>query len=273
MSGLSLEVLLDDPCPRVGITIDGLSTTVESTVTVWRSVAGEDRAAVRGLRRRRIVDADYVVDYEAPLGRPVTYSMEVSGPVTPATLTATATVPSSDLWMQDPLDPSTAVAVAPFDDGAQTYFAASALSTIGYPSSGSRARVMGAKYDTLLGGGRGGASGVPFDVYTSAIEAANRLRLLLDAASPLLVRTIPAVSPPLPALAYVDAALTEQPVDTFMGGTTTFWELRGDLVTAPSINLLVPTWTYAQVTALYETYTTAGARGGTYLAWLKDPTP
>jgi hypothetical protein len=275
LAGLALEVFPDDdPCPRVGITITGLSLTAESVVTVWRTSPGEARTAVRGLRRTKVVDATYVVDYEAPLARPVTYTLEVAGPVQPGITTATVTVPSDRVWMQDPLAPHTAVPVATWDDGADTWFSSAAFAEIGYPDPGTLVRVMGSRYGTALGGGRWGASNVPFDVYTSAIEAANRVRTLLEAASPLLVRTIAPVSPPLPALAYVRADATEQPVDSLWeGGTVTYWSLRGDLVAAPSINLLVPTWTYIQVEALWETYTAAQARGGTYLDWMKDPTP
>lgn len=281
--GLALEVMLDDPCPRVGVTVTGLSPTTESTVTVWRSVPGEGRAAVRGLRRTKLIDATYVVDYEAPLGRDVTYTLEVTGPVVPATLTGTVAIDTDTVWFQDPLDPTSAVPVATWDDGADIWFAASALTEIGYAEPASLVRVMGARYPTALGGGRSGPSSAPFDVYTSAIEAANRLRMLLDAASPLLVRTIPLISPPLPALTYLRADVAEQPVDRLMldrvgvsgpmGGDVTFWSMRGDLVAGPSINLLVPTWTYAQVSALYETYAAAAARGGTYLDWMRDPTP
>lgn len=283
-SGLHLEVLTDDAsCPRVGITITGLSASTESTVTVWRSVPGEGRAEVRGLRKTAVLDATYVVDFEAPLARPVTYTLEVSGPDVPETLTSTVTVPSDHVWLQDPLDPTSAVAVAPQAMGGDIWFSAAALGSIGYPNPGSLIRVMGDRYDTALGGGRRGASGVPFDVYTTAIEAANRLRILLDAAPTLLVRTIPAISPPLPALAYVHADVNEQPVNALMeaidpspsllGGSVTYWSLRGDLVKAPSINLLVPTWTYEQVSALWETYEATQARGATYLDWMKDPTP
>lgn len=286
VSGLSAQVFDDDaPCPRVGLTITGLSPTVESVVTVWRSVPGEGRLPVRGLRDVSVIDATYLVDYEVPLGRPVTYTLEVSGPMTPASTTATVTVVSDTVWMQDPLDPTTAVAVSGSYDGSAIWFASAAFASIGYSDPAALVRVMNSRYPTALGGGRGGASDVPFDVYTDAIEAANRLRILLGVASPLLLRTLPPI--PLPALAYLRADASEQPVDTlmgglwsdgaqpvdFLGGSVTYWGLRGDLVAAPSIHLVVPTWTYAQVSALYETYAAAAARGGTYLDWMKDPTP
>lgn len=274
--GISLEVIATpDPCPRVGVTVEGLDTVAESVITVWRSVAGEGRAAVRGLRAATVVDATYVVDFEAPLGRPVTYTLEVTaGADVPTILEATVTVASDTAWLQDPLDPSTAVALAVEDDGVTgVWFHANALSRLGYASPAQLAQVLGATLPTALGGRPMAAQGVPFDVWADTIEACNRVRILIGAAFPLLLRTVPAISPPLPVLAYLRADAVEQPITSLMGGTATLWSLTGDLVQAPSLNLLVPTWTYEQVAALWETYADAAAAGRTYLDWMKDPTP
>lgn len=270
--GISVEAFTDAPCPRVGVTVTGLNPSVASTITVWRSVPGEARASVRGARNLVVTAATFLVDYEAPLGRVVTYTLEVNGLTVPETLTATVTVPSDTVWMQDPLDPSTAVPVSWGTGNGDILFAPAALTAIGYPSPATLVRVMGATYPTALGGNRMGAASVPLDLLTRTIIAANQVRILLNAAEPLLVRTIPAVSPPLPALAYVHASATEQRAP-FMGGTLTTWALVGDLVTAPTINLLVATWTYANVTALYDTYATAALSGRTYLQWMRDPRP
>lgn len=275
MTGISLEAITTaDPCPRVGVTVTGLSAVVESTITVWRSVAGEPRAAVRGLRGAVVVDATYVVDYEAPLGRPVTYTLEVtSGPTTPTTLEATVSVASTDAWLQDPLDPSTAVALATDQVDGGVWFHARALSRIGYASTAELVQVLGAEYPVALGGRPGAPTGVPFDVFTDSAEQCNRVRTLIGSAFPLLLRTVPAISPPLRSLAYMRADAVEQPVTSLMGGTLTVWELTGDLVQPPSIRILVPTWTYAQVAAMWATYADAAAAGRTYLDWMKDPTP
>lgn len=276
MAGISLEPLTTaDPCPRVGVTVDGLDDVDESVITVWRSVAGEPRRAVRGLRAVTVVDATFVVDHEAPLGREVTYTLEVtSGAVVPDTLEATVTVASDDAWLQDPLEPSTAVALSAGElapSGA--WFHARALSRLGYGAQGQLVQVLGAQLPTSLGARPVAPSGVPFDVVTDSIEACNRVRLLIESAAHLLLRTVPAISPPLPSLAYLRAEAAEQPVTALMGGTLTVWSLTGDLVQPPSVNLLVPTWTYEQVAALWETYAEASASGRTYLDWMKDPTP
>ena len=66
MVAVSVEALLDAPCPRVGLTITGLGIG-DSVVSVWRTADGE-RNPVRGARRMVAVDSDYLIDYDAPLG-------------------------------------------------------------------------------------------------------------------------------------------------------------------------------------------------------------
>ena len=274
MSGLELEVLATaDPCPRVAVTVTGLDDESESTITVWRSTAGDVRRAVRGLRSVVVVDATFGVDYEAPLGQPVTYTLEVtSGAVTPDVLEVTVTVPSDDAWLQDPLAPSTAVALATAPVAGGVWFHSRALSKISYRSVGELVQVLGSREPTWLGGRPVAASGIPFDVFADSVEECNRLRILIGQSRQLLLRSVPVLTP-LPALAYVRADAIEEPVTALMGGTLTLWELSGDLVRPPSINLLVPTWTYEQVAALWETYADAASAGRTYLEWMKDPRP
>jgi hypothetical protein len=57
------------------------------------------------------------------------------------------------------------------------------------------------------------------------------------------------------------------------GGTLTHWQLSGDLVAAPTMNVLVPVWTYGTVAALWGTYQAAqtALASKTYLDVLKSP--
>ena len=111
MVAVSVEALLSDPCPRVGVTITGLGVGA-SVVSVWRTADGE-RSSVRGARRLPMSDASYVVDFDAPLGRPVSYEVEViSGPSGPSRVTSSSvTVNATTGWLMDPLIPQTAVPV------------------------------------------------------------------------------------------------------------------------------------------------------------------
>ncbi|MGH3998724.1 MAG: hypothetical protein ACRDTJ_14860, partial [Pseudonocardiaceae bacterium] len=108
---LSLVTKSDDPCDRVEVTITDLTPT-ENTVTVWRTSDGK-RQAVRESRGRTKVTSDFIVDYEVPLGRTVTYELEVTAglnnqvAVTPQNVVVAAT----SGWIQDPLDPGSAIRI------------------------------------------------------------------------------------------------------------------------------------------------------------------
>ncbi|MGH3998394.1 MAG: carbohydrate binding domain-containing protein, partial [Pseudonocardiaceae bacterium] len=73
---LALVTKTDAPCDRVEITITDLTPT-ENTATIWRTSDGK-RGAVRGARRITMVTSEVVIDYEVPLGRTVTYELEVT---------------------------------------------------------------------------------------------------------------------------------------------------------------------------------------------------
>lgn len=65
----------------------------------------------------------------------------------------------------------------------------------------------------------------------------------------------------------------EQPVDEAWGGKLVRWELVGDLVAAPTMNVLVPLWSYGDVKNLWSTYQQAqtALAGKTYLDVMKSP--
>jgi hypothetical protein len=77
---------------------------------------------------------------------------------------------------------------------------------------------------------------------------------------------------------YLSASVQEQAVTTSLGGGLTRWVLAGDQVTPPSMNVLVPVWTYDDVQELFEAYdyayreSLAVAAGATYLDDQRDPT-
>ncbi|WP_152203640.1 hypothetical protein [Georgenia thermotolerans] len=275
MAGLSLEVL-SDPVPSVGVTVDGLDASGPSTVTVERSIPGEGWTQVPGMAGRQVTGGFYEVDYAAPLAVPVTYRATVVGAVQPATLEAVVTVVSGTCWLQDPVNPFTAVPVH-VGSGARrggAFFTKASFASLSWQLPGAVERVMGATTPVGMGGVRQAPSGLPMTIVTQSREQANRLRTLLTTAYPLMLRVVPPVTQ-FPAVSFLHAEVEERPrfdVAPF-DGSREDWVLTADVVRAPRVRVLVPRWTYGDVQALWETHGQAVAAGGSYLDWLRDPTP
>lgn len=265
----------DAPCPRVGVTIDGLGTG-SSTYNLWRTADGV-RKIVRNGRGREAVDSDFVIDYETPLGRPVLYDVEVTDGVNASAVTFpdTVTLTSDTWWIQNPLVPSSAMPLAVnHQDTSIPTLTAAAVKSLEYAADITIIPILGSSEPVALMGGRRLPSGVDFSMFTRAAEATTALRNLLQQTPLLLVRTNGVRNDGIPGLAYFAcAAPLEQPVTVAFGGTLTSWQLQGSLVAAPSLNVLVPIWTYGTVYALWSTYSQAQTAldGKSYLDVLKSP--
>lgn len=272
--GLWVEPFTDAPVPRVGITVTGLDPVGPSVVTVWRSTAGGKRRKVRGWVNRVVYGSDYTLDYEAPLGRLVTYDLQViSGSAIPLRATDSTTLDVEHGYIQDPLLPLGAVAVS--GNLGDRYFTGSAFQALEYAVESSQVSILGSDEPVALTGQRLAASGVSFDMITKAAQEATNLRNLLQVTPLVLVRPLPSFGP-LPDLIYTVPSVVEQPVDVSWGGSFTRWNLTGNTVAPPSIQVLVALWTYDQVAALWSTYNdaqaAASASAATYLADQRDPT-
>lgn len=270
MAGLSLVARTDTaPCPRVEVTVDGLHATVASTVTVWRSAGGQ-RLKVRGADGVTATAAFFVVDYEAPLGRRVDYTVDVAGPTIPATTAGTVSLDVDEAWLQDPLAPTNASPVTKVP-GVGPALARGAVAELSYPMASEVVQVLGSPYPVVLGGTRQAAQRIPLDLLCATAEATSLLRGILTTAFPVLVRPLPHW-PGLPPLCFLAVGdMTEAPLDGLLGGSLTSWRLTGDLVAAPGVSVVVPVWSYQDVAVLWSTYGTV--KGGSYLDWLKDPEP
>lgn len=280
---VTVDAVLDAPCPRAGITITGLGVGA-SVVSVWRAADGE-RHPVRGARRASMNDAAYVVDFDVPLGRPVTYEVEVlSGPAGASrTVSDPVTVSSSTGWIMDPLVPHTAV---PIYRGRTTsgepMFAVSAMAQLDYAAETQVFRVLGSDKPMALFGQRMAASGVDFSMITNAAEQNSRLRVLVQSSAQLLVRVPASWTGALPGSCFaLIATASESPVDAGMGGVLSMWSLVGDTVAAPTIRVLTAEFTYGDVALLFSTYqakqdavmaaAAAAGESATYLFDLKRP--
>ena len=275
MAVVSVEALLSAPCPRVGLTITGLGVGV-SVVSVWRTADGE-RSSVRGARRATMNDGAYVIDYDAPLGRPVTYEVEViSGPSGASRVTSSAvTVDAVTGWVMDPLVPQSAVPVTGTKDGDGAYLRASALSALEYQADVSIFNIMGSDKPLALFGQRMAERNLDTSLGTRSAEENARLKKLLRSTAQLLFRPLPSWGEfELPGTLFLaNATATQVPVDVSWGGGLTWWEMKSDVVAAPTIRVLTAEFTYGDVELLMSTY---GQKqdlmaGKTYLDDLKNP--
>ena len=133
MVAVAVEAFLEGPCARVGVTITDLGVG-DSVVSLWRTADGE-RAPVQGERRRTFNDGAYVEDWGAPLGRPLTYEVEVlSGPNGADRVTSEpVTVASTVGYIQDALDPQSAVAIVhPYGADGKPVVASRAFTAVEY---------------------------------------------------------------------------------------------------------------------------------------------
>jgi len=273
MVAVVADAMIDAPCPRVGLTITGLGVG-DSVVSVWRTADGE-RNPVRGARRAAMVDAGFITDYDAPLGRPVFYEVEViSGPDGPSrTLTPTITVESTTSWLMDPLIPQSAVPVVGDDGEDGPYLRGEALAQLEYAADVSLINIMGSDKPMALFGQRMAARGVPLSIGANLLEHNVRLKRLLQSTAQLLFRPLP-VFDSLPGTMFVSIpTVTERPVDVAEGSYLTWWDLQADTVQAPVLKVLTATFTYGDVALLFATYQQKqdGAAGKTYLDDLKSP--
>jgi len=271
-SGIAVEEGFQH-APFAGISVTGLALDEGSVITIWRSVPGEPRTVVQGARDMEVTAAAFIEDWGVPLGRKVTYTLEiVSGSVEPEVLTDTITIHSDTAWLQDPLNPVTAVPLDVTSDRGGVYLRSDAFSELARSLPGSIHYPMGSGLGASLGGQRRAPTGVPLTVVTNAAAQATRLRTLLQTSTTLMLRTTETIDQ-VEATTYWHVGLSEQPITTFnpaVRADITRWPLVGDQTRGPSVSVLVPRWTYGQVKELYSTYgqTIDGRR---YLDWVRDP--
>ncbi|MEQ4566175.1 hypothetical protein [Paenarthrobacter sp. CAP02] len=281
---VTVEAIMDAPCDRAGITITGLGIG-ESVVSVWQLADGE-RNAVPGYRRVRMNDASYLVDYYAPLQRPVSYEVEViSGPGGASrTTSAPVTIPSTTGFLMDALVPQTAVPVVGDEGRAGDFFLrSSALSELEYRADVSIFNVMGSDKPLALFGQRMAEMGLDTSLGINSAEENARLKKLLRGTGQLLFKPLPSWGDVglSGAMSLANATAKQIPVNVAWGGDLTWWELKSDVVAAPTIKVLSATFTYGDVALLFSTYqakqdavaalAAAAGESPTYLFDLKRP--
>lgn len=275
MIAVAVEALTDAPCPRVGLTITALGVGGDSVLSVWRTADGL-REPVRGARRATFVDSAYVIDYDAPLGRPITYEVEaISGPSGGQRVTSSAVTVNSDAaWIMDPLVPQTAVAISRrLSRNGGVVFMVTAMRDFEYQADVSMIDVMGSDRPMALIGRRSAAKGIDISLLTDMAEQNSRVRDLFAQTGQILVRVPPAVSSTLPGSCFLAVATVgETSRKPHTGSEVTTWTIKGDTVAAPAFQVLTATFTYGDVAILFGTYQQKqDAATGSYLADLKHP--
>lgn len=271
---LALAYKSDAPGDRVEVTITDLHPSTHS-VTLWRTADGE-RNAVRNYRRVEVVGSDFFTDYEVPLKRLVNYELEVLAGVGlgGASTEASITVNATKGWIQDPLDPTSMIPLLADDNVGEPTLMDSAIKQLEYTAEMSIINILGSNTPIALMSNRMKANNVPFHMSTNAAQYARNLRELLKQAPLLLIRPLPEWSAGLPGLCYVaPPTAKELPINEAWGGTLTEWHFDTGLVAAPTMKVIVPTWTYGDWQALWSTYQQAqtALAGKTYLAVKKSP--
>lgn len=275
MVAVVAEPIIEPPCDRAAVTITGLGIG-NSVVTVWR-LADEERYPVRGARRVTMNDAHYVVDWDAPLGRPVVYEVEViSGPLGASrTLADPITLDSTTGFIMDALIPQTAVAVIGGDGDDALYLRPKALAELEYRANVQVFEVMGSDKPMALFGQRMAEKGLDTSLGTDSAEQNARLKLLLRSTAQLLFKPLPSWGQfELPGTMFLaNAVATQVPVSVRWGGEVTWWDLQSDHVMAPAIKVLTATFTYGDVEIMTSTYQQKQDRmlGLSYLDDLKNP--
>jgi hypothetical protein len=264
-----------DPCPRVEITISDVTPT-DNVANLWRTADGK-RQAVRGARKWTVNGSNFVIDYEAPLGQTIAYDLEVTSGLNNGVgvTQQTATVAATSGCIQDPLVPSSAIPIyGDIGPNGEPALRGQALQEFEYAANVTMVEILGSPDPVALIGQRLSAGNVDFSVVTAAAQQTTNLRNLLMQAGVLLVRPVAPWDTELPGLCYIAAkSAIEQPFNTKWGGEITNWAIKSPLVAAPTMNVLVPIWTYGTVAALWGTYQAAqtALAAKSYLDVLKSP--
>jgi len=256
MVTVTVDALMGTP-DSAGVTITGLGVG-ESLLTVWRTADGI-RKPVQGERRIVMNDAGYVVDHFPPLGRNVTYEVEVlSGPLGPSRTTAAPVlVPSVTGWLSDALVPQNSVPLvgAPWSNR-DIYLRGEAMAELEFQADISMYKVMGSNEPMALFGERMAANSVDTSVGIRSAEQNAKLHDLLRSTAQLVFRPLPEWGDlGLDGVMYLaNATATRMDVNKRMGGELTWWELKSPQVAAPAIRVLTGTFTYGDVEIMMSTY-------------------
>lgn len=251
-----------NPSPRVEVLISPMPTDAR-TVSIWRSYGGVIEA-VRGAVNATCSGDFLVTDYEAPLGQAIIYSCQTFDSAgTPSPLSdpsASVTLDVADVWLSDPLDPSTSMAW-PVKRGGDLFLRLGSFTGQQYLADQTVVGILGSSLPIGMGGVRQAVSQLPIVLATQTASAAVAVKALL-ARSPLCMRVPPSVVL-LDPVAYVQTPSVVPSV--FPDGVRIEWTLALTAVRAPGLNVVIPTRTYDDLLAEASTYDELAQLYATYI--------
>ena len=271
VAGLAVEVLPvpAGAAPQVGVTVTGLHPLTPSLVTVVRSTDGLRWQPVRGLKARRAVSSLFERDYEAPLNVPTTYRLQVDGPSVQGDVEAILTVPSATAWVQDPLNPRTAVPVSTdFPAGVGALRATGATAT--FDQVVDLVTPAGSDLPVASVGQRRRASRVPLVLDCDPSDSPTLQRLLMESGE-VVIRGLPSWVP----LDDVATVVLDAVTVAVVGLQRHRWSGEATRVATSSLRLAVPWLSWRDLMDDWPGATWAdlmAARpGATFLDWMRDP--
>jgi len=247
------QYLTEDPMPRVEVAFTSLDPATARIEAIYRQSEGREYK-VRGGIDFAVSGATARLDFEVPFGADVTYRAQMLNSLGESLgytdASTPVSVPVPDMWVHNPLDPSTGVKVA-FRDSAARELSRPVNADVYFPQM--------RRVAVVLGGERQGLRGVNLDVVVDTIEDADKFSALVGGYS---TRTVPVLCFRMGAFDRVRlprplfAAVTDpREIDlTYaLGGETIAYSLTGDEAAPPTPALVVPLLTRADVNAYYAT--------------------
>jgi hypothetical protein len=135
------------------------------------------------------------------------------------------------------------------------YLRASAFSEVALSSDISTFNIMGSSEPMAFFGQRRAAQGLDTSLGVRSVEQNKRFLALIQSTSNLLLRPHPSWGVELPGVMFLaNASAVMQPVTTPFGGDLTWWSLKSDVVSAPTLKPLTGGTTFGDVGMFYTTF-------------------
>ncbi|ATW59942.1 minor tail protein [Arthrobacter phage Waltz] len=243
VTGLWVDVDLTTVAPSAQVTALDLGVTAVKTQVVRES--GGQGWSVPGWRGKNSLNAETMVDWFPPLGRPVTYTLFVNGV---STSSRTVTFPSTVGYVVDPLQPGTAMPVTTVDTGQSLYLSHYALTKRTLKARSNHEFPVGGRYPIASSGPRQAATGLQFILNAPTTALADQLEALVKDAPILLFRPLTTWGN-LPGVCYTDGDVSPEFFHRGAGGRFSQWRVEGDLVQPVSRGVINGTITNDMVAA------------------------